>query len=278
MSGWAYRKKYFLLLVKTRISSIMLPYISFLVLILLTDLVATGPFGLASLTNASGWPKIIVKLQLGGAALSTPLLVWLFLTCLFATVIGCTAMCREDRAPFQGSNVVLAFVALGVAFGLSVFSQWGVVGRAIELNPMGSLSLLAAIVFFHLGNAALKDTVGLLLWMAALAPAALVLRPEVFDMKYSQLGNLSNFLVALASFAAIVLVLSNAASAATRLLAGLGRASLVIMVLHVSVIHYVQGQWTFLPAFLAALILPLFAYAALNRLAATRVLFLGARA
>ena len=277
MSGWTYRKKPFLISARTQTQRILIPYVSFLVLIVVADLVATRLFGMDSFTNASGWPKFIAKLLLGGAALNTPLSVFWFLTCLFATAISYNLLYREDQAPFRGWNLVLAFGALGLAFGFSEVARWGVVGRAIGVNPLGLFSVPAAIVFFHFGNAASNDPARVLPWMPALALVALVLRPEVFDMKYVKFGNLSNFLVALAICAAIVLVLRNAAPAITRPLAGLGRASLVIMALHVSVIHYAEGHWAFLPIFLAALVLPLAAYAALNRFAATRVLFLGAR-
>lgn len=242
----------------------MRPYAAYLLLLLVIDLLVERLKGHRPMFHQ--WPDDLLPILLGGTWLRGPFTIFWFVPCLMlARIIFNMVQWRWPRlVDWRWGGVLLVMLALSYAPPLGGLP-----------SPLGMKSVPMAIV---------------LLWVGALWSVRTPSRPAIVAMTIAALAGLSGLLPTLnmkagdygapllsmiAAIAASLLLVLGAkrAGGLGRVFTPLGRASLVIMYLHVAVIHYLSPYFARPVLLVLALGLPLLAYHLIAR-TALRPLFL----
>jgi fucose 4-O-acetylase-like acetyltransferase len=255
-----------------RAVALLLPYAAFLLLVTVLDFAASWVDGVPAQMATGGLTGNAERLLLGGTALTRVYGVFWFVTCLYFTGQVFNLASAVPRI----SRWLLGAIALA---GCAVSYRWPRGGL-----PLGLMNVPLAFFFYWIGSlAAGIRRMPVWAWPVCL----LVLLPlsrlvPDFEMKYSVYGSFPINVAAATVGALLVVSLASFIPAKGwpgRILASLGRASLVIMFLHqlVNTRTNATGRIPEWAVVVLALLLPWLAYQAFERSALTRLLFLGRR-
>lgn len=248
-------------------AALMLSYAAFLLLIIAADTVIETAKGYRPMFH--NWPQDWKRILLGGSELRGPFTVFWFVPCLVFARLICSAFAMRFADPLRWPWLALAAAMAIVGY---------VAGAATDFSPLGLLTVPMACVFIWAGWAIRSAQLPDWLWWAAV-PIALagMFLFDTMNMKAGYYG--WPLLSALAAIASSLLLMRFARLpfADARVLHLFGKASLVIMYLHVPVIHYLApwlGKWML---FVLSLVIPLAVWWSLERVAPARWLFLARR-
>ena len=283
LSGYVFRSMDSLTLFNRRLRSLMLPYLSFGILVMGIDLAASKFSGVAPVLDVVNPTADLLRLVIGGGALYGPFGAFWFLSCLFMAGLGYNFL--SNRLGGRKSYVTALVIALSVALAYLIqfaSQSGGVVGKVMGVDPHAIFIVPAAIFFFWVGNRCRglpkRIAFWLLIFGAALGLSLANKVPE-FDMKALLFGTPFNLFVA-AGLSALVVLISIGCQHVLGLkwvLLHLGRTSLSIMALHLAVITHVHSFLPPVATILLGLLLPVVAHTLLSAWPTTRMIFLGGR-
>ena len=240
LSGVVFRPEPTAALARKRARTLLLPYVSFFVLLLAAEAVARR-LGGAPLASLAAFGRHQAKLGLlGGQALTGRYGTFWFVPCLFLGVVGYNALRRWAGGPFGRAMAWAAAGLLLAGYGLARLAlPWDA-----AVAPMAVCFIWAGEAWgrvFRAGSARADGP-----WLAAAcAVAALgVAYARPFDMKYGEYGTPVLSVAAALAWAHVVFVLSGwlaRIEALRRVVAPLGRASLVILFLHRLIVLELHG-------------------------------------
>nr|WP_087573003.1 acyltransferase family protein [Sphingomonas sp. CDS-1] len=250
---------------RRQFASQMRPYAAFLILLILADQIIETMKGGRPIFHS--WPQDVAPILLGGSWLCGPFTIFWFVPCLMmARILFNMALARWPD-PLGRRWMLLMLPCLLLAYG---------VGKFTSLSPLGLLTVPMALVLLWLGAAwRLVTWRG---WMLApLAPlslAGLMALLPTLNMKAADYGwpLLSVGSAVATSF--LLFRLSVRIAPFSGWIAAIGRASLVIMYLHVAVIHYLSPYLSKPWLLMQALLLPLGAYYLIRAVPGARRIFL----
>ncbi|PZU56918.1 MAG: glycosyl transferase [Sphingobium sp.] len=244
-------------------------YVAFLALVVGIDILVEGSRGRLGIFHV--WPRDLWRLAYGGSQLRGPFTVFWFVPCLVFARIAFDACLVRLPGVRGGAWLALGFFSLGLAYGL---------GWWTDVSPLGLLTVPMA--FFLLWVGLVWRGIAWRSWMLALllplSFAGLFMWPTL-NMKAGDYGLPLLSIGGAIATSFLVFRLARLWPFATPPVRYLGRASLVIMYLHVPVIHYLSWigyRWEWGRPVLAAiaLLLPLAVYALFLHTRFTRRLFL----
>ncbi len=244
----------------------MRPYFAFLALLILADQIIEPLKGNRPIF--SHWPHDLIPILLGGTWLRGPYTIFWFVPCLMVARILFNALLARWPEPLdrRWGGAVLASLLVGYA-----------TGRATDLSPLGLLAV--PIAFFLLWAGAAYRRIGWRRWMVApLVLLSLCGLAGLFPTLNMKVGDYGWPVLSIASAVATSILIFRLSrvvppSFASPLIA-LGRASLVIMYLHVPLIHYLTPYCGKPWLFAIALIAPFLLWRAIRLSPAARRIFL----
>jgi len=204
---------------------LLVPYLCFLVLLSIPDLVATVHAG-----TATAYAKFAATRLLGGRAVVGWLIVVWFVTCLFLTqqIVNLLAL---RLSPARLGLCMLLAMLLAYLNALLLPKVW--------LPWNANVCLMAAPLFYagwqYRSRFDQRFEWPALLVAAVALPLAVTGSVQAFDMKYGSYGTPIASLIAALGIALALIAIFRRLPAATlpmRALAGIGEASLTIMFLH----------------------------------------------
>lgn len=250
---------------RRQLGSQMRPYAAFLILLILADQMIETMKGGRPIFH--DWPRDLLPVLLGGSWLRGPFTIFWFVPCLMmARILFNMALARWPD-PLDRRWALLMLPCLLAAYGA---------GKITSLSPLGLLTVPMALVLLWMGAA--WQRVSWRNWMLAplvlLSLSGLMALLPTLNMKAADYGwpllsigsavatcfLLFRFSVRIAPFGGWI--------------AAIGRASLVIMYLHVAVIHYLSPYLGKPWLLMQALVLPLVAYYLIRSISVTRRIFL----
>jgi fucose 4-O-acetylase-like acetyltransferase len=241
-----------------------LSYACWLLLVLGLDLLVEGVRGHRPIFH--DWPHDLLPLLLGGIWLKGPFTVFWFVPCLVVARIVQNGLTARWPVPLSPPWLAVAGLSLAAAYGLGAWTS---------TSPLGLLAVPMALFLLWAGAA--WRAIGWDGWriapLAPIAVAGLAFAPPV-NMKAGDYGwPVVSIAVAIAMsfliFRAARSPLLNRAP-----LRQVGRASLVVMYLHVPVIHYLTPYCGKPALMLLGLAIPLGAWRLFGQARLTRRLFL----
>lgn len=250
---------------RRQLFSQMRPYAAFLILLILADQFIERMKGGRPIFH--DWPLDLVPILLGGSWLRGPFTIFWFVPCLMlARILFNMALVRLPD-PLDRRWGLLMLPMLLIAYGA---------GRLTTLSPMGVLTVPMALVLLWLGAA--WQLVRWRSWMLPLlVPLSLVglmtLIPTL-NMKAADYGWPFLSLGSAMATSLLLFRLSVRIAPFSGWIAAIGRASLVIMYLHVAVIHYLSPYVAKPWLLMQALLLPLGAYYLIRSVPTARRIFL----
>jgi fucose 4-O-acetylase-like acetyltransferase len=246
-----------------RVRSLLIPYACWLVIVASADLV------IASATSHPAYlpwdrPAVaIARALLGGTFLVGPFGIFWFVTCLYLVQVAGTAILRLPQ-----HRIVLATAALFVVAQL--IPRWP--------NPWGVISVPMALFFFLFGalHHGHVDRLGRWPIVAAAVFAALALLSRPLDMKIADAGTpVLSMLAALGLCHLVITIARHLPGVAP--VAVVGRASLAIMYLHLTLLYALRGRLGEGTIAAIGIALPLALWLALRRYPCARVVLFGER-
>lgn len=230
-----------------QVASQMRPYAIFLTLLIVADQMIEPMKGGRPIFHQ--WPGDLLPILLGGFWLRGPYTIFWFVPCLMVARILFNIALGRWSDPFDRRWALLLVPVTGAAYAL---------GWMTQASPLGLLAVPMAFVLLWIGAAWAR--VGwrnaMIVPLALLSVAGLAGWFPTLNMKVADYGwPLLSIGSAIATSMLIVAIARRIAPDAAPL-ASLGRASLVIMYLHVAFIHYLSpylGKMWLLPI---ALIVP----------------------
>ncbi|AMK22657.1 MULTISPECIES: acyltransferase family protein [unclassified Sphingobium] len=248
-----------------QLASQMRPYAAFLILLILADQIIERMKGGRPIFHS--WPQDVAPVLLGGSWLRGPFTIFWFVPCLMmARILFNMALARWPD-PLDRRWTLLMLPCLLLAYG---------VGKFTSLSPLGLLTVPMALVLLWLG--AVWRLVTWRGWMLAplipLSLAGLMALLPTLNMKAADYGwpLLSVGSAVATSF--LLFRLSVRIAPFGGWIAAIGRASLVIMYLHVAVIHYLSPYLSKPWLLMQALLLPIAAYYLIRAVPGARRIFL----
>ncbi|AEG48901.1 acyltransferase 3 [Sphingobium chlorophenolicum L-1] len=248
-----------------QLASQIRPYAAFLILLVVADQIIETMKGGRPIFH--DWPHDLLPILLGGSWLRGPFTIFWFVPCLMmARMFFNIGLARwPDPLDRRWAWAILPCLAAAYA-----------VGKFTSLSPLGALAVPMALVLLWTGAA--WQRVAWRRWMVAplalLSLAGLMGLMPTLNMKAADYGWP---LLSMGSAVATSLLLFRLSARIAPLAgwaAAVGRASLVIMYLHVAVIHYLSPYFS-KPWLLAqALLIPLAAYYLIRSVPAARRIFL----
>ncbi|MFT3966394.1 MAG: acyltransferase family protein [Sphingobium sp.] len=237
-------------LILRQVRSLLVPFVAFSLILIAADLLVEGARGQRPIFPgfAAGMAAIVWKTQ----ALRGPFTILWFIPCLFFARIAWTMAARLWPDPFDRRWAVLA--ALVMAGG-----HW--IAARTTASPLGVMAVPAAFTCMWIGQLWKARPPGPAMTLFLLAPLAAVtwawlppvnLKPGDFGMPVLSLAGAAAISILLC------LALSSLPDKVNAPLAWLGRASLVIMYVHVAFIHYLapyMERWMLFAAALAGSLL-----------------------
>lgn len=207
----------------------MRPYAAFLVLLVAVDQIVETAQGHRPIFH--DWPSDLATLAYGGSALRGPFTIFWFVPCLMVARIVQNMVLARWPDPLGRVQVAIALLALGAAYAVGYWTQE---------SPLGLMTVPMALFLLWAGSAwqSVPWRTGMIVPLALLSFAGLSGALPTLNMKAADYG--WPILSIAAAIATSLLIFRLSAAIAPRVdwLATLGRASLVIMYLHVAVIHY----------------------------------------
>jgi fucose 4-O-acetylase-like acetyltransferase len=263
LSGYLFRPKPPFSFARRLIVTQGLSYVVFLALLVVVDTLIEGSRGHRGIFHT--WPRDIATLAYGGSKLRGPFTVFWFIPCLIVARILFNAFYARFPALLGKGWWAIAAVSLVLAYWL---------GEKTDVSPLGLLTLPMALVLLWAG-AVWSGVTWQRQWLWLLVPlslAGLMLFPTL-NMKAGDYGwPLASIAGAIAT-SFLIFRIARLRPFLSAPLRALGRASLVIMYLHVPVIHYLSPVGKPMLILLAVLI-PLAVYYLLGRSKVTRTIFL----
>ncbi|WP_242123154.1 acyltransferase family protein [Sphingobium sp. Sx8-8] len=248
-----------------QLGSQMRPYAAFLILLILADQIIETMKGGRPIFHS--WPQDLLPILLGGSWLRGPFTIFWFVPCLmmarilFNMVLGCW----PDPLDRRWTWVMLP--SLLIAYG---------VGKITGLSPLGLLTVPMALLL--LWGGAVWQRARWKGWMlaplASLSLAGLMGLLPTLNMKAADYGWPLLSIASAVATTILLLRFSVRIAPFGGWVATIGRASLVIMYLHVAVIHYFSPYLGKPWLLMQAVLLPLAAYYLIWTVPALRRIFL----
>lgn len=246
-------------------ASQMRPYAAFLILLVVADQIIETVKGGRPIFH--DWPRDMLPILLGGSWLRGPFTIFWFVPCLMMARILFNMGLARWPDPLDRRWAWTMLPCLAVAYG---------VGQFTGLSPLGMLTVPMALVLLWIGAA--WQLVTWRSWMLAplalLSLAGLMALLPTLNMKAADYGWP---LLSIGSAVATCFLLfrfSVRIAPFSGWIAAVGRASLVIMYLHVAVIHYLSPYLSKPWLLMQALLVPLAAYYLIRSVAGARRIFL----
>jgi fucose 4-O-acetylase-like acetyltransferase len=263
LSGMTYVAAPVATLARRRIRTLLVPYLVWLVLLVLVDAALAAALGRSAFLPWDRPAAALGRMVLGGTFLVGPLGIFWFVTCLFLVQLAAAPILR--RPGWQVLAVVLLLFA-----AVHLVRHWP--------SPWGIVSVPLALLFFLAGALHRRhaERLGWPATAAAVALAALALVSAPLDLKIADHGTPVLSILAALGLCHLVLLLAQALPP-SRALAVIGRASLPIMYLHLTILYAARDR---LPEGLVAALgiaLPIALWLLLRRSGVTRALLLGER-
>jgi fucose 4-O-acetylase-like acetyltransferase len=269
LSGYMVKPQSTILLIGKQMRSLLVPFVAFSLILIAADLSIESMRGVRPIFTGfgAGMKTIVLHTE----SLRGPFTILWFIPCLFFARIAWNVVARCWPDPADRRWVMLITLTMAAAY-------W-VAARTIA-SPLGLMAVPAAFTCYWIGQywKARPPGAGTLLFLLApLAAVTLLLLPPV-NLKP---GDFGVPVLSLAGAAAISILLCRMIEllpqVAIASLARLGRASLVIMYVHVAFIHYLMpyfGRWMLFGIALIGSLLIHFAAAATRP---GRIMLLGER-
>ncbi|UZW55778.1 acyltransferase family protein [Sphingobium sp. JS3065] len=246
-------------------ASQMRPYAAFLILLIVADQIIETMKGGRPIFH--DWPHDLLPILLGGSWLRGPFTIFWFVPCLMmARIVFNMGLARWPH-PFDRHWAWVMLPCLAAAYA---------VGQFTSLSPLGVLSVPMALVLLWVGAA--WQLAAWRSWMVAplvlLSLAGLMALLPTLNMKAADYGWPLLSIGSAVATSFLLFRLSVRIAPFSGWIAAIGRASLVIMYLHVAVIHYLSPYlgkpWLLMTALLA----PLAAYHLIRSAPVARRIFL----
>lgn len=250
---------------RRQIASQMRPYAAFLILLIVADQIIETMKGGRPIFHH--WPQDVLPILLGGTWLRGPFTIFWFVPCLMMARIMFNMALARWPDPLDRRWILAMPPCFLLAYG---------VGKFTSLSPLGLLTVPMALVLLWVG-AAWQRIVWrswMLMPLALLSLAGLMTLLPALNMKVADYGwpLLSIGSAVASSF--LLFRLSVRIAPFGGWIAAIGRASLVIMYLHVAVIHYLSPYLGKPWLLMQALFLPLVAFHLIRSSPALRRIFL----
>lgn len=234
-----------------QLASQMRPYAAFLALLIIADQIIEPMKGQRPIFNQ--WPDDILPILLGGSWLRGPYTIFWFVPCLMAARMLFNALLSRWPDPLDRRWCIAILPVLVVAY---------VAGEVTQTSVLGLLTVPMALVLLWIG--ALWQQVPWRHWMwlplGALALAGLSGLLPTLNMKAADYGWPILSLASAVATSLLIFRISVHVAPFGGWFAAVGRASLVIMYLHVAVIHYLSPYLDKPWLLLHALLLPIAVY------------------
>lgn len=248
-----------------QLGSQMRPYAAFLILLVVADQIIEPIRGHRPIFDQ--WPQDIVPVLLGGSWLRGPYTIFWFAPCLMMARIVFNALLVRWPDPLDRRWALVLPPTLLLAYG---------VGMVTQASVLGLLTVPMALVLLWIGAAWRRAPWRRWMWLplGALSLAGLTGLLPTMNLKAADYG-LPLLSVASAVATSLLLFrLSVRLAPFGGWLAAIGRASLVIMYLHVAVIHYLSPHLGKPWLLVHALLLPIAAFYILRASRIGRRIFL----
>ncbi|HWV12933.1 MAG TPA: acyltransferase family protein [Sphingobium sp.] len=234
-----------------QLASQMRPYAAFLALLIIADQIIEPMKGQRPIFNQ--WPEDILPVLLGGSWLRGPYTIFWFVPCLMAARILFNALLSRWPDPLNWRWLVAIVPMTLCAY---------VVGEVTKVSVLGLLTVPMAFVVLWIGAAWQHTSWKHWMWfpLGAVALAGLSGLFPTLNMKAGDYGLPILSLASAVATSLLILRISVHVAPYGGWLAAVGRASLVIMYLHVAVIHYLAPNLDEPWLLLNALLLPIAAY------------------
>lgn len=248
-----------------QLGSQLRPYAAFLTLLILTDQIIEPLRGHRPIFHQ--WPQDLLPILLGGSWLRGPYTIFWFVPCLMVSRILLNALLARWPDPLDRR---WAWVLLPML----LISYW--VGSFARTSALGLLTVPMAFLLLWVGAA--WKTVSWRCWMwvplGAVSLAGLSGFLPTLNMKAADYGPPLLSISSAIATSLLLFRLSARVAPFGAWLGAIGRASLVIMYLHVAVIHYLSPILGKPWLLLLALLLPTGAYYILRAVPLGRRIFL----
>lgn len=229
----------------------MRPYAAFLILLIVADQIIERAKGHLPIFHQ--WPEDIVPILLGGFWLRGPFTIFWFVPCLMVARILFNVALRRWPDPLDRRWALILLPMLLLAYAL---------GRWTQASPLGLLSVPMAFVLLWAG--AIGPRVpwhnGLILPLGVLALLGLSGVTPTLNMKVADYGWPLLSIGAAIATSLLLFRLSALIAPLAGPVAAIGRASLILMYLHVAVIHYLTPYMGKAALLAVALLLPFLAF------------------
>lgn len=248
-----------------QLGSQMRPYAAFLILLIAADQIIEPLKGGRPIFHL--WPRDVLPILLGGTWLRGPYTIFWFVPCLMmARILFNVALVRWPDALDRRWGLMMMPMLLA-AYGAGLLTQ---------ASPLGVLSVPMAVTLLWTGAAWQQVRWRGWMWapLALLSLAGLTGLVPTLNMKVADYGwPLLSIGSAVAS-SLLLFRISVRIAPFGGWIAAVGRASLVIMYLHVAVIHYLSPYLSKPWLLMQAVLLPLAAYYLIRAFPALRRIFL----
>jgi fucose 4-O-acetylase-like acetyltransferase len=214
-----------------QLTSQLRPYFAFLALLILVDQIVEPQKGGRPIFHT--WPQDLLPILLGGTWLRGPYTIFWFVPCLMVARIALNLILVRwpDPVAWRWGFVIVPMLVLAYVGGI-----------ATDVSPLGLLTVPVAFVLLWTGAAWQRVT-----WrnwmaapLAALSLAGLTLLFPTLNMKAGDYGWPILSICSAIATSLLIFRLSLPIAPYAAWLGVLGRASLVIMYLHVALIHYLS--------------------------------------
>ena len=234
-----------------QLGSQMRPYAAFLTLLIVADQIIEPMKGHRPIFDQ--WPQDILPILLGGSWLRGPYTIFWFVPCLMVARILFNALLSRWPNPLDRrwvSAILPLFIAAYIA------------GEVTQISVLGLLTVPMAVVLLWIGAAWQRVPWKHWLWMplGAMALAGLSGLLPTLNMKAAYYGLPLLSVASAVTTSLLIFRISARVAPFGGWLAAIGRASLVIMYLHVAVIHYLSPHLDKPWLLLHALLLPIACY------------------
>lgn len=234
----------------------MRPYAIFLTLLIVADQVIEPLKGGRPIFHQ--WPQDVLPILLGGSWLRGPYTIFWFVPCLMMARILFNMALRRWPGPLDRRWALVVVPMLLLAYGLGWWTQVSPLG--LLTVPMGFVLLWAGAVWSRIGwRAWMKWPLG------GLAAAGLGGLFPTLNMKAGDYGWPILSIGAAVAVSFLIVRLSALIAPHAGAIATIGRASLVIMYLHVAVVHYLSPYLGKAGLLALALLLPVAVHAWIRR-------------
>ena len=248
-----------------QLSSQMRPYAAFLALLIVADQIIEPMKGQRPIFNQ--WPEDLLPILLGGSWLRGPYTIFWFVPCLMVSRILFNALLARWPDPLDRRWLITITPAIVCAYA---------VGEMTKASVLGLLTVPMAFVLLWVGAAWQLVQWKQWMWLplGGIGLAGLSGLLPTLNMKAADYGLPIFSLGSAVATSVLIFRISVHLAPYGGWLAAVGRASLVIMYLHVAVIHYLSPHLDEPWLLLNALLLPTGIYYLLRATPAVRRLFL----